>query len=117
RQPPPITLIIGAMADKDVAGIVRALAGAPALAGAAVICTEGGGGRALPALERGAVWASTAGPGAQARVIRSPAAALAAALAVAPGPIVVAGSLYLVGAVRALLVDDPALRDVAGSAG
>jgi hypothetical protein len=50
-------------------------------------------------------------------VIRSPAAALAAALADAPGPIVVAGSLYLVGALRALLVDDPALRDVAGSAG
>ncbi len=117
RQPPPITLIIGAMADKDVAGIVRALAGAPALAGAAVICTEVGEARALPAVELAAVWASTAGPGAQARVIRSPAAALAAALAVAPGPIVVAGSLYLVGAVRALLVDDPALRDVAGSAG
>ena len=117
RQPPPITLIIGAMADKDVAGIVRALAGAPALAGAAVICTEVGEARALPAVELAAVWASTAGPGAQPRVIRSPAAALAAALAVAPGPIVVAGSLYLVGAVRALLVDDPALRDVAGSAG
>ena len=43
--------------------------------------------------------------------------ALAAALAVAPGPIVDAGSLYLVGDVRAHLVDDPALRDVAGSAG
>jgi folylpolyglutamate synthase/dihydropteroate synthase len=28
-----------------------------------------------------------------------------------PGPIVVAGSLYLVGEVRARLVDDPALRD------
>jgi len=28
-----------------------------------------------------------------------------------PGPILVAGSLYLVGAVRARLVDDPALRD------
>ena len=28
-----------------------------------------------------------------------------------PGPIVVAGSLYLVGEVRGALVDDPALRD------
>ncbi len=27
------------------------------------------------------------------------------------GPVVVAGSLYLVGAARARLVDDPALRD------
>jgi hypothetical protein len=27
------------------------------------------------------------------------------------GPVVVAGSLYLVGAVRARLVDDPLLRD------
>jgi folylpolyglutamate synthase/dihydropteroate synthase len=33
----------------------------------------------------------------------------------ARGPVVVAGSLYLVGAARAMLVDDPALRDpVAG---
>jgi folylpolyglutamate synthase/dihydropteroate synthase len=37
--------------------------------------------------------------------------ALDLALAEAPGPIVVAGSLYLVGAVRARLVDDPLLRD------
>jgi folylpolyglutamate synthase/dihydropteroate synthase len=29
----------------------------------------------------------------------------------ATGPIVVAGSLYLVGAARSLLVDDPDLRD------
>ena len=33
------------------------------------------------------------------------------ALATAGGPIVVAGSLYLVGAVRSRLVDDPVLRD------
>jgi folylpolyglutamate synthase/dihydropteroate synthase len=33
------------------------------------------------------------------------------ALAEADGPIVVAGSLYLVGAVRARLVDDPLLHD------
>ena len=33
------------------------------------------------------------------------------ATAAADGPIVVAGSLYLVGAVRARLVDDPLLRD------
>ena len=40
-----------------------------------------------------------------------PGAALDAALRSAPGPIVVAGSLYLVGALRARLLDDPLLRD------
>jgi hypothetical protein len=38
-------------------------------------------------------------------------AALEVALAEAEGPVVVAGSLYLVGLVRARLVDDPLLRD------
>ena len=41
---------------------------------------------------------------------RTPAAALERAMA-EPGPVVVAGSLYLVGEVRGALVDDPALRD------
>ena len=40
-----------------------------------------------------------------------PDAALDLALGRSGGPVVVAGSLYLVGAVRARLVDDPALRD------
>jgi hypothetical protein len=40
-----------------------------------------------------------------------PDAALQLALEIGTGPIVVAGSLYLVGAVRGRLVDDPALRD------
>jgi folylpolyglutamate synthase/dihydropteroate synthase len=39
------------------------------------------------------------------------AAAIERAIGAAPGPIVVAGSLYLVGAVRALLVRDPELLD------
>jgi hypothetical protein len=38
-------------------------------------------------------------------------AALDGILAGPAGPLVVAGSLYLVGAVRARLVDDPLLRD------
>jgi folylpolyglutamate synthase/dihydropteroate synthase len=37
--------------------------------------------------------------------------ALDRALDGADGPVVVAGSLYLVGAVRGRLMDDPALRD------
>jgi hypothetical protein len=46
-------------------------------------------------------------------VEREPGAALDRALATARGAVVVAGSLYLVGAVRARLVDDPLLRDPA----
>ena len=45
-----------------------------------------------------------------------PAAALDRALATADGPVVVAGSLYLVGFARARLVDDPLLRDPAPAA-
>jgi len=44
-------------------------------------------------------------------VVPDAGAALDRALASAPGPVVVAGSLYLVGIVRARLVDDPLLRD------
>ena len=73
RRPPPITLIIGAMADKDVAGVVSALAGAAALAGADIICTEVEEARALPAVDLAALWASTAAGGSRLRVIRPPA--------------------------------------------
>ncbi len=119
RRPPPLTLVFGSMADKDVAGVVNALSGSAALGDARVICTEIEAPRALPAENLAALWAATRTQGRQSPVelIRPLAAALEAALAEAAGPIVVAGSLYLVGAVRALLIDDPALRDVAGSAG
>ena len=116
HRPPAITLIIGAMADKDVAGVIGALAGSAALVGGQVICTEIDEARALPATDLAALWTTIAGSASRARVVKPPSAALAEALATAPGPIVVAGSLYLVGALRAILVDDPALRDVAGSA-
>ncbi|MGH2513659.1 MAG: bifunctional folylpolyglutamate synthase/dihydrofolate synthase, partial [Candidatus Limnocylindrales bacterium] len=52
----PITLVIGAMADKDIAGIVGALAGSAALDGARLICTQVGEARALPAEELAARW-------------------------------------------------------------
>jgi hypothetical protein len=44
---------------------------------------------------------------------RRQAAPVDEAVAGSAGPVVVAGSLYLVGAARALLVDDPDLRDPA----
>jgi dihydrofolate synthase/folylpolyglutamate synthase len=115
---PPLTLLMGAMADKDVAGVVRALATAGVIADARIICTQIEQPRALPAEDLAGLWArfrNEPAPGASIEVVRPPAAALELALAGAPGPIVVAGSLYLVGEIRALLVDDPALSDLSGS--
>ena len=115
REPPRLTLVCGAMADKDVAGVVRALSASRALAGADIVCTQVDAPRALPALEMAGLWRDIGGDSGRIRAVAEPAAALAAALASAPGPIIVAGSLYLIGAIRALLVHDPALDDVAGS--
>ena len=108
--PAPLTLVMAAMADKDVAGIAAALAGAAALRGARIICTDLGLHRSLPADELARYWAAVA-PGLPTVTEPTPGAALDRALREAPGPIVVAGSLYLVGEVRGRLVDDPELRD------
>ena len=104
------------MADKDVDGVIAALARSEALDGGTVVATSLDVPRAMPAGElaarwrTGAVWGERVSrPG---RVIaeQDPSVALERALS-EPGPIVVAGSLYLVGEVRGALVDDPALRD------
>ncbi len=110
--PPPVTLVVATMADKDVAGIVTTLGAADALRGARVIATRVEGERALPAEALAARWRALV-PGVRVEAVPEPAAALGAALAGATGPVVVAGSLYLVGEIRALLVDDPDLRDPA----
>ena len=107
---PPLTLILASMSDKDVAGVLAALASSPAARSAHVICTEVDVPRALPAARLARGWAAVA-PGSRPAVVVPVAAALERALADAPGPIVVAGSLYLVGAVRAILIEDPELRD------
>jgi dihydrofolate synthase/folylpolyglutamate synthase len=123
------TLVIAVMADKDVDGVLSALAKAAVLRDARVICTAPFGGRAMPPDQLAARWvaaaaAGTAGgsvaPAVQRGVaprgaapipesIADPRAALDAALGAGTGPVIVAGSLYLVGAARALLVDDPRL--------
>ena len=112
----PVTLVTASMADKDVDGVIAALARSNALDGATVVATTLDVARAMPAGElaarwrTGAVWGERVSrPG---RVIAEPdpGDALERALS-EPGPIVVAGSLYLVGEVRGALVDDPALRD------
>jgi folylpolyglutamate synthase/dihydropteroate synthase len=108
--PPPLTLVWASMADKDIGAVIAALAGARAMAGATVVCTGVDVPRALPAGDLAAAWHDGL-PDAGVLTAPNPAAALDAALAIARGPVVVAGSLYLVGAARAILVDDPALRD------
>jgi dihydrofolate synthase/folylpolyglutamate synthase len=102
------TLVLAIMADKDVDGVVSALSGSALLRDARVICTAPQGGRALPAVALAARWQALAGRAAAA--IAEPATALQAALASGTGPVVVSGSLYLVGAARAVLVDDPLLE-------
>jgi dihydrofolate synthase/folylpolyglutamate synthase len=97
-----------------VAGVVTALAASTALADARIVATAVDAPRALPADELAAVWAAAAGQGRARRAVSAEpdvATALDRILAGPPGPLVVAGSLYLVGAVRARLVDDPLLRD------
>jgi len=105
------TLVTASMADKDVPGVVRALASAQSLRDASIVTTQVDLPRALPAAELAAIWQSIGGGGRTVTAEPEPGRALDRALAGPPGPIVVAGSLYLVGAVRARLVDDPLLRD------
>jgi dihydrofolate synthase/folylpolyglutamate synthase len=106
----PVTLVVGMMADKDVDGVISALRTSSALAGARVVATAVEGGRALGADALAARWRAADGE-ADIRAEPDPAAAIDRAVATADGPVVVAGSLYLVGAARARLVDDPELRD------
>jgi dihydrofolate synthase/folylpolyglutamate synthase len=106
-------LVLGLMADKDVAGVVRGLASSPHLRTARVVATSVGLERALAPADLAAAWRAVV-PDASVRVVEGVDAAIEAALDAAtgpPAPIVVAGSLYLVGAVRAALLDDPDLRD------
>lgn len=114
-DPPPLTLLMAAMADKDVPGIVSTLGGSRALAGATIVCTELDERRALGAADLAAIWTRHAPGGRRIVVERSVPAALdrvlAAGLGATGSPVVVAGSLYLVGAIRSLLIDDPDLRD------
>jgi dihydrofolate synthase/folylpolyglutamate synthase len=101
------TLVFAVMADKDVDGVIRALAGGIMLRAARVVCTAPDGGRAMPAADLAARWKALTGRAAEA--VPEPAAALDTALSAGSGPVIVAGSLYLVGAARAILVDDPLL--------
>ncbi len=113
-EPSPLTLVVASMEDKDVGGVAAALAGSVALRGARIIATGLANARALQADRLAAVW-QAALPDARVESIDDPGAALEAALdpsqGFGAGPVVVAGSLYLVGDARRRLVDDPDLRD------
>jgi dihydrofolate synthase/folylpolyglutamate synthase len=108
--PGPITLVTASMADKDVDGVAAALLRSRTLAGAHIVATQLDNPRALAAATLAARW-RMAGSGIKVTVEPDADAALSAALDAATGPIVVAGSLYLVGLARGRLVDDPLLRD------
>jgi dihydrofolate synthase / folylpolyglutamate synthase len=107
-----LTLLTASMADKDVAGVVAALGQSVALADARIVATALDVPRAMPADALAATWQRTV---ADRSVEAQPDldGALDRILAGPPGPLVVAGSLYLVGAIRARLIDDSVLRDPA----
>ncbi len=116
RGPPPLeplTVLTAVAADKDVAGVVAALAGSPALEMATILCTQFDDPRALPAALLAAAWSRAAATTHLVVAVPDWREGLDRALEMASGPIVVTGSLYLVGAIRALLVDDPDLADPA----
>ncbi|MFL5755411.1 MAG: bifunctional folylpolyglutamate synthase/dihydrofolate synthase [Chloroflexota bacterium] len=105
RTPPaPVTLVWASMADKDVDGAIRAVTSAAATRGARVIATSLPLERALPAETLAEQWTSIAP---DVHVVAEPDPDRALEMAVdGTGPVVVAGSLYLVGHVRGWLVPE-----------
>jgi dihydrofolate synthase / folylpolyglutamate synthase len=102
----PLTLVHGSMADKDVDGVIDALASAAAMQGAAIVATQVSGSRAMPAGELARRWTASVGPEAVSEV-RDAGAAIERAIKTTRGPVVVAGSLYLVGEARRRLLGGP----------
>jgi len=102
----PATLLLGVMRDKEVGEMLRALAASDVLRTSRCITTVvPDTDRALPSDELAARWADVAG--ATAEPVADADEALDRALAAAAasgGPLIVAGSLYLVGHLRARLV-------------
>ncbi len=92
HSPGGVTMVFGAMRDKAVAAMLGALA--PVVG--RLICTTAPSPRAMPATELAAVAAAA---GIEAAAVDDPMTAVARACDT-PGTIVVAGSIFLVGAVR-----------------
>jgi dihydrofolate synthase/folylpolyglutamate synthase len=117
-SPGRATLLFGLMGDKDVAAIAAELASST-LAQARIIATSIGGTRAMPARDlatalREHVFAHRAVESVDIVAAEPLDEGLRAALESAHregGPLIVGGSLYLVGDVRARLFSDPLLQD------
>jgi dihydrofolate synthase/folylpolyglutamate synthase len=106
----PATLLFAVMADKDVEGIVRALLSSGVVRDARLVATTTGATRSLPADALAATWRTLA-PHQAVDIAADPMDALDLATSARPGLVIVAGSLYLVGAVRGRIVPDPMLVD------
>jgi len=107
--PGPVTMLLAVMADKAVAEILAALAAAAPLREARCLATRvPDSDRSLPASDTAAAWAAATGR-ANADAIDDADEALQRACELAEtagGPLVITGSLYLVGHMRAQLVPD-----------
>jgi dihydrofolate synthase/folylpolyglutamate synthase len=102
QDPAPLSLMIGVSADKDVPGIAGPLARLATLVIASTAPSE----RALPARELARQIDRLPGPAGRQVVVEADARAAFALLRAATGRKLVAGSLFLVGAVRALLTGE-----------
>jgi dihydrofolate synthase/folylpolyglutamate synthase len=113
------TLLIGMMRDKEVAPILERLRTSVTLQNATVVATQVDAPRRLGARELADAWrhgASEAHSEEPQEVVAIPDTEEAREHSIArsraeDGLLLVCGSLYLVGAVRGALVDDPELRD------
>lgn len=108
------TLLMGTLRAKDAEGMVEALAGQLAMDAQVVATTVPDAPGSLGAQELASMWRAWLPDGTSVRAIDDPGEALASAIDMARqagGPLICCGSLYLVGAVRGRLVDDPELRD------
>ncbi len=103
------TLLVGVMHDKEVADMLAALAGSEVLRSARFLATRvPDTDRALPAADLAEMWTKVTGRRAEGATDDAE-AALDQALAAAAregGPLIIAGSLYLVGHLRSRLVPD-----------
>jgi dihydrofolate synthase/folylpolyglutamate synthase len=112
------SLLLGIRRDKQVDAMAVAFARSASLQNAQVIATTiPGTPRSLAPEDLARAWQVAMGPvgrGSSVRAVESTDDALGAAVELARaagGPLIVAGSLYLVGHVRGKLFEDPALRD------
>ena len=97
-----LTLVFGAVRDKDVAGMLDALVGAATDRWGSIVCTTAPGERALAADQLAALALGASGGRVPVETVPDPAAALLRARQ-RGRPIVAAGSIFLIGPLRDIL--------------